>query len=323
MKIETGTIKTGDGAQIYFEDHGTGEPVILLHGFTGSSANWAPTIAEWRSRFRLIVPDLRGHGRSGILTTPFRHRDAAGDLLTLLDCLEIPACKAVGISGGGNILLHMATMEPERMSAMVLVSATPWFPEQARTIMRQYKLTVTEQHREALRRTHPAGDDQIDALLDSAESFAASYGDMNLTPPHLGTIRARTLIVQGDRDPLYPVDLSVEMAKAIPQASLWIVPDAGHGPVIGERWNEFLTNGRRISRQIIRREKPHLRAPVDAQRHWWRRSPLKIKPPQRPPACTHFADPQGGGCLYEASSVVRFPDEPHRSDRPNRFQCPG
>jgi len=63
---------------------------------------------------------------------------------------------------------------------------------------------------------------------------------MNFTPPFLSTIQARTLIVQGDRDPLYPVELSVEMAKAIPQASLWILPNSGHGPVIGEKWPEFL-----------------------------------------------------------------------------------
>jgi pimeloyl-ACP methyl ester carboxylesterase len=63
---------------------------------------------------------------------------------------------------------------------------------------------------------------------------------MNFTPPHLATIQARALIVQGDRDPLYPVELSVEMAKAIPQSSLWVVPNAGHGPVIGEGWSEFL-----------------------------------------------------------------------------------
>jgi len=63
---------------------------------------------------------------------------------------------------------------------------------------------------------------------------------MSFTPPQLATIRARTLIVQGDRDPLYPVELSVEMARAIPDSSLWIVPNGGHGPVFGERWPEFL-----------------------------------------------------------------------------------
>ena len=69
---------------------------------------------------------------------------------------------------------------------------------------------------------------------------ADSYDDMNFTPPYLSTIKARTLIVHGDRDPLYPVEVSVEMANAIPRSSLWIIPNSGHGPVIGERWPEFL-----------------------------------------------------------------------------------
>jgi pimeloyl-ACP methyl ester carboxylesterase len=60
-----------------------------------------------------------------------------------------------------------------------------------------------------------------------------------LTSPYLSTIQARTLIVQGDRDPLYPVEIPVEMARAIPQFSLWIIPNASHDPVIGERWPEF------------------------------------------------------------------------------------
>lgn len=59
---------------------------------------------------------------------------------------------------------------------------------------------------------------------------------MNFTPPYLSAIQARTLIVQGDRDPLYPVELSIEMAKAIPHSALWIVPNSGHGPVLGEQW---------------------------------------------------------------------------------------
>ena len=80
----------------------------------------------------------------------------------------------------------------------------------------------------------------MDALLSSAAAFAASYDDLNFTPPLLSTIRARTLIVQGDRDPLYPVELSVEMARAIPHSELWIVPGGGHGPVLGARWGEFL-----------------------------------------------------------------------------------
>jgi len=232
-------IETLNGVQLYFELHGSGEPLILLHGFSGSSQDWSILTADWSQNFQLIVPDMRGHGRSSNPSKIFRHQDAASDILALLDHLGIGIFKGLGVSGGGNVLLHLATRQPERVQAMVLVSATSYFPAQARAIMRQYADSLTEQDLETLRRRHPGGDAQIQALLASTASFADSYDDMNFTPPYLSTIQARTLIVQGDRDPLYPVEISVEMAKAIPRSSLWIVPNGGHGPIGGERWPEF------------------------------------------------------------------------------------
>ena len=235
-----GRIELFNGQQLYFEVRGDGQPLLLLHGFSGSSQDWIPSLDQWGTKFQFILPDLRGHGRSGILSKPFRHDEAALDMFALLDHLGIHACKAVGISAGGNILLHMATKRPGRISPMVLVSATPYFPAQARTIMNQYSDNLPEEQWEILRRRHLGGDPQIKAILASTKSFATSYDDLNFTPPLLSTIQARTFIIQGDRDPLYPVELSVEMAKAIPNARLWIIPNAGHGPVVGSRWSEFL-----------------------------------------------------------------------------------
>ena len=106
--------------------------------------------------------------------------------------------------------------------------------------MSQYAESLPEEQWQLLRQRHPGGDAQIKAILASTTAFATSCDDMNFTPPYLATIQARTLIVQGERDPLYPVEISVEMAKAIRHSSLWIVPNAGHGPVIGDRWPEFL-----------------------------------------------------------------------------------
>ena len=254
------------------EGGGSGEPLLLLHGFSGCSQDWSAFIKMRREpggcEFQLIIPDMRGHGRSFAsredrsantkttqprsassgqagLAVPlefsaWRRDEAAADMYALLDHLGIKTFKGLGVSGGGNVLLHMATKQPERVKAMVLVSATSYFPAQARQIMRAYPDNLPAAERENLRRRHPGGDTQIDALLASTKGFADSNDDMNFTPAHLGTITARTLIVQGDRDPLYPLEISVEMAKAIPRSSLWIMPDAGHGPVLGERWPEFL-----------------------------------------------------------------------------------
>ena len=123
-----GRLETLNGMQLYFEVHGSGEPLMLLHGFSGSSQDWMASASEWGNQFQFIVPDLRGHGRSGILLKPFRHEEAATDMLALLDHLGLDSCKGVGVSGGGNVLLHMATKQPERVKVMVLVSATPYFP---------------------------------------------------------------------------------------------------------------------------------------------------------------------------------------------------
>lgn len=63
--------------------------------------------------------------------------------------------------------------------------------------------------------------------------LAERYDDVSFTPPYLGTITADTLIVFGDRDPLYPVSLAFELQAAIPRCHLWVMPNAGHAPVFG------------------------------------------------------------------------------------------
>lgn len=62
---------------------------------------------------------------------------------------------------------------------------------------------------------------------------------MNFTSPYLSTIRAKTLIVHGDKDPLYPVNLAIELYQAIPKSYLWIIPNAGHVPIFGAMADNF------------------------------------------------------------------------------------
>jgi pimeloyl-ACP methyl ester carboxylesterase len=84
-----------------------------------------------------------------------------------------------------------------------------------------------------MRQRHPGGERQLEQLFAQARAFADSYDDVNFTPPYLSTITADTLIVFGDRDPLYPVSLAFELHAAIPRSHLWVVPNGGHCPVFG------------------------------------------------------------------------------------------
>lgn len=230
-----------NGMEMYAETIGEGEPLVLLHGGGGIGANWRLVFKEPPAGYQLIVPDLRGHGRSTNPSTEFTFRQLALDVFALLDHLGVEQCKAIGMSMGAKTLLHMATEQTARVEAMVLVSAAPYFPEQARAIMRQLN---TADHTEAewrqMREWHKHGDEQIRALWRLTEVFKDSYTDMNFTPPYLSTIKARTLIVHGDRDPLYPVALATEMYAAIPRSYLWVIPNGGHGPIFGAMAEPFV-----------------------------------------------------------------------------------
>ena len=227
--------------ELYYELRGDGEPLVLLHGGGGAGANWNLVFADPLPRYRLIIPDLRGHGRSLNPSGQFSFRQCALDMLALLDQLEIDRFKAIGLSLGAKTLLHIATQQPSRVDGMVLVSGAPYFPEQARALMRAVD---SENHSEAewrqMREWHQT-DEQIRALWRMARAFADSYDDLNFTPPYLSTITARTLIVHGDRDALYPVRLAVEMYEAIGGAQLWVVPNGGHGPIFGALAEQFVS----------------------------------------------------------------------------------
>lgn len=217
---------------------GTGEPLLLLHGFGGCGRVWEPFVEALAKQYRVIIPDLRGHGGSTNPKGTFTHRQSGDDVLALIDHLGLTRVRAMGISTGGMTLLHVATKYPERIEAMVLIGATSYFPEQARAIMRAVARDGPPNPRDQACATR--GDTQIRELRDQFMAFQHSYDDMNFTAPFLGTIKARTLIVHGDRDEFFPVNIPVEMYRAIPGAALWIVPGGGHVPIFGRRQPQFL-----------------------------------------------------------------------------------
>jgi pimeloyl-ACP methyl ester carboxylesterase len=223
-----------NGFEMYYEDRGDGEPLLLLHGGTGIGADWRHVFPADPDGYRVVVPDLRGHGRSTNPSKQFTFRQCARDVLSLLDRLALPRVKAIGMSMGAKTLLHVATQQPARVDAMVLASATPYFPPPARAAMAQFEVArLSAADWTSLRQRHVHGDDQIRMLWDMTRGFATSYDDMAFTPPLLATITARTLVVHGDRDPFYPVEMAMELYRSIPSSALWIVPNAGHGPIFG------------------------------------------------------------------------------------------
>jgi pimeloyl-ACP methyl ester carboxylesterase len=226
-----------NGIELQCAAYGDGEPLLLLHGGGGAGVNWR-LIFDFDSPppgRRLLVPDLRGHGRSTNPSGRITFRQLALDVATMLDQLGIERVQAIGVSMGAKTLLHVATLQPERVEAMVLVSAAPYFPEGTRAAMRAAAIaTHSEQEWQLMRKWHPRGDEQILSLWGMAQQFADDHEDMSFTESRLTAVRARTLIVHGDRDPIYPLTLAMALHQWIRGSHLWVVPNGGHGPIFGE-----------------------------------------------------------------------------------------
>ena len=202
---------------MYYEVRGEGEPLLLLHGFTGSGDDWKHVFPVWPDGWRLVIPDLRGHGRSTNRSRQFTFRQSALDVLALLGLPGPGAREGDRDERRGEVPVHMATGHRERLEAMVLVSAAPYYPSEARALMAQIATEGrSEDDWRVMRERHKHGDAQIRDLWTQGRGLKDSYDDMNFTPPLLSTIRARTLIVHGDRDPIYPVRLACRDARLHP-----------------------------------------------------------------------------------------------------------
>ena len=231
------TVSVND-IELRYQLVGQGEPLLLLHGFLGSGETWSPILGGLErlgQDYQLIIPDLRGHGGPTNPSGEFTMRQSALDIIALLDHLGIERVKAIGMSGGGMTLLHLVTQQPDRVEALVLISATTHFPEQARTLMRSTTEDAqTEDSWDMMRKLQRHGDEQIRALWRVARRFADNHDDMAFTPDALSVITARTLIVHGDRDPFFPLETALSMHGAIPTSWLWVVPNGGHLSLVAE-----------------------------------------------------------------------------------------
>jgi len=114
-----------NGINIHYWRVGEGPDVVMLHGLTGNLAVWhLKTVPALRRSYRVTTYDLRGHGHSDLTPTGYTTEDMAGDLVGLLDALEIEQAHLVGHSYGADIALHCALLHPDRVGKLVLIEAS-------------------------------------------------------------------------------------------------------------------------------------------------------------------------------------------------------
>lgn len=224
-------VKVND-IEMYYEVHGEGEPLVLVHGYFCSSQQWSHFIPEFQERFQLVIPDCRGHGRTNNPSDELTSRQVALDVFKMLDHLNIEHIKGMGFSAGGEVLLHMATQQPERIQSMILEGTTPYDTKEAREFRAQFTMEDIP-----FRQNHIYGEAQVRKLYE--QRMRTREHDRDFTKQSLSTIQAKTLIIHGDRDMLFPVDVALYMYEAIPDSYLWVIPNAGHALVLSDHADDI------------------------------------------------------------------------------------
>lgn len=233
---------------------GSGPTLVLLHGFTGSAANWEPHVAAFSEHFAVYAIDIIGHGESDapVDLTHYRMERAVDDLSVLLDRLDLTSIALLGYSMGGRVALHLALALPERIRALVLESASPGIADPAERAARaradealaasiqrdgleafidrwqslplfasQARLAsdVRQRHRAARLANSPTG------LANSLLGMGA--GAMTPVWDRLETFGSPVLLLAGALDAKY-VEQGEAMAQLMPHATRLVLPDVGH-----------------------------------------------------------------------------------------------
>ena len=227
-----------NGLNMYYEVHGEGPPLLLLHGGTGSiPEKWIPF---FDTQFRVIAMEQMGHGRtSDVVDRPFHYHDMAEDTVELMRQLGIESAVIVGYSDGGIIGLDLAIHHPKRVTTLAITGAN------ARTD--GYTAESLEWARTFNPDEVPVSDDYARLSPDGADHWPIVLGRLkrmwavepSFTREELESIKTPTLIIVGDGDIVTP-EHAVEMFRTIPGAQLCVAPHAGHGVMPKETILAFL-----------------------------------------------------------------------------------
>lgn len=214
-----------NGIKIWYAAFGRGAPVILLHGGLANSNYWGKLVPALAQRYRVIVMDSRGHGRSSRDEKPYGYDLMASDVVALMDYLKIDKAALIGWSDGAIIGLDIAMHHPERLTKLFAFAANsdpsavkdvehdPVFSAFIARARSEYeKLSPTPKEYDAFLK-------QITKMWDSEPHWTAA---------DLAAIKVPTWIVDADHDEAIKRDNTLFMADSIPGSGLLIQPEVSH-----------------------------------------------------------------------------------------------
>jgi pimeloyl-ACP methyl ester carboxylesterase len=241
--VQTGEVRT------YYEVHGEGDPLVLLHGGLCTVETFdglAPGLAE---RFRVYVPERRGHGRTADVDGPITYVNMAQDTIAFMDTLGISGAHLVGFSDGAAVAVHVALERPELVSRLVLIGQAlnhDTLPPGLIEALDDLAAHLPPMLAQLYGAVSPDGPEHFEVIIDK---LAATWRtEPSFTLDTLATVTAPALFMMGDNDAV-TLEHADAVRRTIPGSQLAVVPGATHGlpmekPDIAARLTlDFLAGG--------------------------------------------------------------------------------
>ncbi len=242
---------TTNGIKLYYDERGSGEPVLLMMGITAPGGVWEKHAEFWAQRFRCIMPDNRGVGQTDKPAGPYSSAMMADDFAGLLDALGLERVRVIGCSMGSIVAQQLALRHPTRVRSLVLMC--PWARcdayakgifEHLKTIKARLRPEEFMNYIQLLIFSKPTWDDATGYAglrdgqkqagegvapqpLHALEAQAAACVGHDVAS-ELGKIMAPALVIGGDADIFTPRWMAEEVARGIPGAELHLYAGAGH-----------------------------------------------------------------------------------------------
>jgi pimeloyl-ACP methyl ester carboxylesterase len=216
-----------NGVHTYYEEHGSGDPLLLLHGGLADADGFGQQTPAFAERYRVVIPERRGHGRTADVDGPITYDLMAEDTIALMDALSVGSAHLVGWSDGGNVGLLVAIKRPDLVRKLVTMganfSADGLTPEAVAAFTPDTPTSVVPVMRDMWKASavHP---ERFDVVLEKMERC---WNDYEIPSADLARIAVPVLVMVGDDD-ISRFEHTIDLFETIPDANLAVIPGASH-----------------------------------------------------------------------------------------------
>lgn len=244
--IQQGHYIQANGLNVYYEEYGSGKPLILLHGGTVTSQMWQPFLSSFVPHFRVITPDSRAHGKTNNPNAELSYRLMADDFVAFIHALNLSQPLIFGYSDGGQIALEIGMRYPGLTAALVVGAAWYKFSEtytnaiktsgfEGSGVVNIEKLQRYSPEWVSLLKTAHARSNDPDYWQTLLKQISTMWWTpLNYTAEDFAKITEPTLVLIGDRDGIIEIEQAVDMYQLIPNAEFAVLPNATHFSALNE-----------------------------------------------------------------------------------------